>query len=95
MAAAIHYGRGDSPPPTVFSLTRTTIAELFKKTRGHALFVGLPRIETLNQSLVGVAGIEPTAYPPHGQILPLYDTPTKDLFNPTLLTGAVHLVTTF
>lgn len=35
-------------------------------------------IELQYQYLVGVAGIEPTAYPPHGQILPLYDTPTKN-----------------
>lgn len=32
---------------------------------------------------------------PHGQILPLYNTPTKDLFSLTLLTGTVHLVATF
>lgn len=29
------------------------------------------------QFLVGVTGIEPMSYPPHGQILPLYYTPTK------------------
>ena len=39
-----------------------------------------PLFQRVFSLLFGVPGIEPGSYPPQGQILPLYYTPSKDYF---------------